>query len=325
MDLRYICAQPTIPYYLWQVEVLINNFIETGIKPNQIDIVCLKTEGGVPEDWVRLVNHYNTVRFFFYDDTRKTKNYTSSIRPNMLKQHWLARPEIWGEAIFYHDCDIAFTKPINWEQFLGDDNWYGSDTKWYISHDYIISKGEDVLDKMCSVVGIDKQVVKNNELNSIGAQYILKDIDWKFWDDVERDSENLYSKISKYNKRKIVEMKDTNPLYNPLQIWCADMWAVLWNGWKRGKKTICHDDLNFSWGTSNKRDWDRFNIFHNAGVTSDKYGLFYKPNYMNKLPYLENLEIKPNTASREYWKLIQRVGKKSCLINNEKINEKVMR
>jgi hypothetical protein len=30
-NLRFVCAQPAIPYYTWQVEVMIHNFIEMGV------------------------------------------------------------------------------------------------------------------------------------------------------------------------------------------------------------------------------------------------------------------------------------------------------
>jgi len=311
-QLRFICAQPAIPYYTWQVEVMINNFIEMGINPNYIDIVCWKENGIIPEAWSKLANYYNYVRFFFYDDTRITKNYTSSIRPNILKQHWLAHPELENDIIFYHDNDIALTKPINWEQFMNDDKWYGSDTRWYISYGYILSKGEDILNKMCEIVDIDKQLVEKNELNAIGAQYILKNLNWKFWDNVEHDCERLFKEITEMN----IVKKTKDPEYHEIQIWCADMWALLWNGWKLGKETVCHDDLQFSWATSTEEEWNKYNIFHNAGVTNDKDGLFYKAIYMYKIPYNENLNIKEGTASRKYWEAIQRTAKKSILITN---------
>ena len=103
--------------------------------------------------------------------------------------------------------------------------------------------------------------------------------------------------------------------YHPLQIWCADMWAVLWNGWKMGKQTICHPDLEFAWATSSEDDWHKFNIFHNAGVTesTSKGGLFYKAEYMQKVPYHDELVIKENTASKKYWEIIKRVAEKSVL------------
>lgn len=308
-NIRFICAQPTSLFYAWQVEVMINNFIEMGINPNSIDIVSWKVNNVIPEEWTKLANAY-PVRFFFYDDTRVTTHYISSIRPNILKQHFAAYPELEEEAILYHDCDIVLTKPINWEQFLEDEKWYGSDTRWYIAHSYILSKGQDVLDKMCEIVGIEESIIKDNELNSIGAQYLMKGINAEFWANVEKDCERLYNEITMLNNIKKAE----NNQYHELQIWCADMWAVLWNGWKLGKETVCHPDLEFAWGTSTESDFERLNILHNAGVVSSADGLFYKAEFMGRLPYNLNLNIKEGTASKKYYEIIQKVEKKSVLI-----------
>ena len=307
--LKFICAQPTSLFYAWQVEVVINNFIDMSINPDDINIVCWKINNVIPIEWVKLTQKY-PANFFFYDDTRIEKNYISSIRPNILKQHFIAHPELENDAIFYHDCDIVFTKPIIWEQFLQDDKWYGSDTRWYIAHSYILSKGQDVIDNMCDIVGIDEQIVKDNELNSIGAQYIMKGINAEFWNNVEKDCEKLYKDITILNNQK----KAKDPSHHELQIWCADMWAVLWNGWKLGKETVCHPDLDFAWGTSTEEDYNRLNILHNAGVVSSSDGLFYKAEFMNKLPYNLNLNIKEGTASKKYYDIIQQVEKKSVLI-----------
>jgi hypothetical protein len=309
MQLRFICAQPTSLFYAWQVEVLVNNFMDMGINPNNIDIVCWKINNVIPVEWVKLTQNY-AVNFYFYDDTRETKNYISSIRPNILKQHFTIHPEFENHAIFYHDCDIVFTKPIDWKQFLEDDKWYGSDTRWYIAHSYILSKGQDIMDKMCEIVGIEESIIRDNELNSIGAQYLMKGINAEFWANVEKDCEILYKHISELSNIK--KTKDNQ--YHELQIWCADMWAVLWNGWKLGKETICHPDLEFAWGTSSESDFDRLNILHNAGVVSADDGLFYKANFMNQLPYNLNLNIKEGTASKKYYEIIQQVEKKSVLI-----------
>ena len=307
--MRYICAQPATLFYAWQVEVMINNFIKNGINPNNIDIVCFKTDANVPTEWSKLANKY-PARFFFYNDTRITKHYISSIRPNILKQHFTAHPYLKDEVLFYHDSDIVFTRPVEHSIFENDNIFYGSDTRFYISHDYIKSKGEDVLDLMCNIVGIDKELVKENELNSIGAQYVLKNIDASFWEKVEIDSERLYREVSALNSEKVKLDKD----YHTLQIWCADMWAVLWNIWKRGDKTKCEDSLEFSWATSSLADWNKHSIFHNAGVTNSNQGLFYKALYMNKLPYNENLIIKEDTASLKYWEEIQETAKITVLL-----------
>jgi hypothetical protein len=310
-QLRFVSAQPATLYYAWQVEVMLNNFRKQGINLNNVDIVCWKQNGVIPEEWLKLANGY-AARFFFYDDTRETKHYISSIRPNILKQHWLKYPELKYDSIFYHDSDIVFTKPISeWisEEMIMDEKWYGSDTRWYIGHSYIKGKGEDILDAMCEIVDISKNIIEENEENAIGAQYIMKGIDYNFWDNVEKDSENLFREINLLSNKK----KQIEPSYHELQIWCADMWAVLWNGWKLGYESICHKDLEFSWGTSSEADYFKMNIMHNAGVTNSTSGLFYKAEYMNQLPYNKDLQIKENTASWHYWNEICETAKTSVL------------
>ena len=307
-DMRFVCAQPATSYYAWQVEVMLNNFKEVGINLNQVDIVCY-IEDEIPEEWHKLRYGY-AARFFFYKDTRLKKQYISSIRPNILKQHWEQHSELQNDVIFYHDCDIVFTKPIDWNQFTNDELWYGSDTKWYISYDYIIGKGEDVFESMTNIIDIDPQIVIDNNDNTIGAQYIMKNIDASFWEDVENDSENLFVGITKLNQQK----KKEDPTHHELQIWCSDMWAVLWNGWKRGFKTRTHDDLLFAWATSQEKDWNDYNIFHNAGVVNDENGLFYKAKYIHILPYNLDLDIKEGTASKKYYEQIQKTEQVSVLV-----------
>lgn len=311
-NIRYVCAQPATDYYKWQVEVMINNFVSMGVNPNDMDIVCWKQNGVIPNDWIKLAETY-PARFFFYDDTRENKHYISSIRPNILKQHFQAHPYLKKDAIFYHDCDILITKnPKDWITFemVQDENWYGSDVRWYIGHDYIISKGEDILDKMCEIMEIPKELVKENELNCIGAQYLMKGIDYDYWDWVEHKCDRLFKEITELNNLK----KGADPTYHELQIWCSDMWAVLWKGWLMGKKSFTDSAFNFSWGTSNETDYHNMNIMHNAGVTDSTSGYFYKAKYINELPYNKAEEPKRETASWHYWNWIQKTAQKSCLI-----------
>lgn len=306
--IRFIMAQPAIKYYSWQVEVLLNNMIEIGINLNYVDVICY-IEDSIPEEWDKLRYGY-AARFFFYKDTRKTKNYISSIRPNILKQHWENHPYLENEVIFYHDCDIIFTRPLDLDKYKKDDIWYGSDTKWYISYDYIIGKGNDIFNKMIDIIDIDSDIIIKNNDNSIGAQYIMKNVNRKYWEDVEKDCEKLFVEISDLNNKK----KEEDPSYHEIQIWCADMWAVLWNAWKRGFLTECDSDLDFSWGTSTEEDYHKYSIMHNAGVTDDKSGLFFKAKFTNEYPYNKDLQIKENTASKRYYDLIKKVEKKSVLI-----------
>jgi hypothetical protein len=315
-NLRYICAQPRLVYYAWQVEVMINNFIKHGINPNNIDILVAwnpNDNTNTPEAieaWNKLSSHYNTVRFFFYQDTRQQPiHYISSIRPNILKQHFERHPELQHEAIFYHDCDIIFTKPPQFDHLLLDDLWYVSDTNSYINYDYIISKGKDVYDKMCEIVKIPKMIPKLMNNHSGGAQYIMKGLSYEYWSKVERDSEQLFFQITQLNNQK----KIADPNYHELQIWCADMWAVLWNGWLKGNETKVVPEMDFCWATDSKNRWEETTIFHNAGVTGPgKY--FYKGDYMNSLPY--NIEdiFDEHFCSKLYFNEIKETAQKSCLL-----------
>ena len=317
-NLRYICVQPRILYYAWQVEVMINNFIKHGINPNNIDILVAwnpndkTSEPENVEAWNKLASHYNSVRFFFYEDTRQQPiYYISSVRPNILKQHFKAHPQLESEAIFYHDCDVVFSKPPDFNAFLNDSIWYLSDTNSYINYDYIRSKGLDVYNKMCELVQIDPLIPRLMNSNSGGAQYLMKNVDWKYWEKVEQDSEKLFKEITKLNNQK----KANDSKYHELQIWCADMWAVLWNGWLRGNETKVVSEMNFSWATDSSNKWNETTIYHNAGATCGCDGIFYKALYMNVLPY--NLDIEKFDKEKNCYNYvleIKETAQKSCLI-----------
>jgi hypothetical protein len=299
---------------------MINNFIKHGINPNNIDILVAWNPNDDTsniknvEAWYKLALRYNAVRFFFYQDTRPTPiQYISSVRPNVLKQHFQAHPELKDEAIFYCDCDVVFTKTPDWSKFLEDDTWYLSNTNSYINYDYVVSKGVEFYDKMCEIVKIDPRIPKIMNSNSGGAQYILKNVDASFWEKVERDCERLYSEITLMINEKLKE----DPKHHPLQIWCADMWAVLWNGWLFGNETRVVPEMDFSWATDSVNKWEETTIFHNAGVTcSCTRDLFYKAKYISRLPYnnIDLSSMNKNSCSYKYVEEILETAAKSCLI-----------
>jgi hypothetical protein len=302
--MKFICVQPAIDYYTWQVEVMINNFIKNGINPNDIEIVS-SYYGSISDKWRSLANRYNTVRFFFYTDTRIKYNYISSIRPHLLHKHWLKFPELEKETIFYHDCDIILSKPVNFTNLLNDNVCYVSNTVSYIGAKYIRSKGEHLLDIMTDVVGINKQLVIDNEKDSGGAQYLLKNISAEFWNKVYWDAENMY--------KPIVKLQNGDHS-NPFQIWCADMWSVLWNLWLIGKEVKVTDAMSFSWATSGMHDWDKHPIYHNAGATGQNKEIFYKGIYQAQTPYNIKLEdFSDKFCSFNYVKEILETKEVTCL------------
>jgi hypothetical protein len=157
---------------------------------------------------------------------------------------------------------------------------------------------------------LPEELIEENELNAIGAQYLMKGVDWNYWNRVEEDCELLFKQITDLNN----EIKKDNPSYHELQIWCADMWAVLWGAWRRGWKTNCLPEFDFSWGTSTEEDFHKMNIMHNAGVTSSNQGLFYKAEYMNTLPYNKTISVREGTASWHYLDWINKTAEKSALL-----------
>jgi len=282
-DIYYISCQPANYYYSWQIAAMLLSFEKNGnVDLSKVHIVGAIQNNkiheryrSVDEEWTK-----KGVLFAYYTDTRKSPSYISSIRPHILEKHWNMHPYLEQSTFFYHDCDIALTRPLTLHDKLNlDKTCFVSDTASYISSDYIIDRGEDLFFKMCEIVNIDSNEVKSRDSEAGGAQYLIKPgITTKYWQNVYRDSESLYLEM-----RPLINIKkQSNPEWNTLQIWCADMWAVLWNLWKAGYKTPITKDFDFTWGTSTIYYWDKNAIFHNAGVLKaatledTEIGPFYK-------------------------------------------------
>jgi hypothetical protein len=314
MNLKFICAQPAIPYYLWQVEVLINNFVKWGIDPNNIHILLGVTENSNFEDWKTLQYHYSDVNFFFYEDTRIDSTYIPSIYFHLMKKHLAKHPKLQEEPLFLHDSDIIFTKkPEGWEDMLSGKTWYLGDTTSYINSKYILSKGEEIYTKMCEIVGIDPLIPKLLNSNSGGAQYLVKNTTSHFWNKVESDSIKIWRYLNSIEKDYQPKSKGDYPI----QKWTAGMWSLLWNAWLSEHETLVDKRLGFSWSTDVIQQLDKYSILHNAGVTKDNVGLFYKGEFTKRLPYGEKLQISEDYCSSIYWKEICEVAKTSPLLINQ--------
>ena len=308
--MKYICAQPCTIYYTWQIEVMINNFIRMGINPNNIEILGGINNNIIPEDWRKLQQHYPYVRFFFYNDTRIDKSYIPSIYFNLLKQHIQAYPHLKHEVLFLHDSDIVFTKPPNFKVMEYGDAWYLSDTNSYINYSYIQQKGDYIYKKMCDIIGIDYRIPKLMNSNSGGAQYIVKNTSYEFWNKVEQDSIKLYKWFCEDEPKFRLQFPNTEPI----QKWTAGMWALLWNTWNEGHETIVDKRLDFGWTINEYSDIEKYTILHNAGVQLSNSNLFYKGAYTYKTPYNDDLNIDSTKASYFYWMQMQEAKKNTCLL-----------
>lgn len=321
-DLIFVSAQPDIPYFHWQTQVYCHNFIEKGIDPKNIHVLFVMINRETPtEESLKLKNI--GVNVHHYLDTRKDKFYIPSLRPMILAK-WLEENPKLSKKYFYHDADIIFRQLPNFEKLLEDDKIYLSDTISYIGYEYIKgccqryearytdTKNLELFKIMSEVVGLDMDTIKENQENSGGAQYLMKNVGYKFWNKVFSDCTRLYYAIRDYDKKFSLP-------YGEIQMWTADMWAVLWNLWLLNKETKVTKELSFSWATDLVQNYNHHPILHMAGVQeSMKDTKFYKGEFIDVNP-IEKLRenenffdyVDPKSTTIKYVEVIKSLVKKT--------------
>ena len=307
-DIVFVTAQPDVPYFHWQVKLYTHNFIEKGIDPNSIHVIFStlgnnKLSQGA-EDLKKI-----GINIHSYKDERVNKRYIPSIKPFLLYK-WLEQYPQYGKCFFLHDADIIFRELPDFEKMINDDICYLSDTIGYIGYDYIMdccrryesqhptSEKGQLLKEMADTIGISVDLIKENQKNSGGGQYIIKNTDYKLWEKIYLDSFTLYNNMLIYQRKFPI-----NP--GQIQFWTAEMWSVLWNLWLHNFKTKVVNELSFSWATDNVDVYKKHPILHMAGVTDDlKKTKFYKGEYINIDPiqkliedptYFDYVDIKSST------------------------------
>lgn len=314
----FLSAQPDTEYFIWQLNVQLNNFKQFGICKKDIHVlISYDKKKGVNKTFLRFSNeNCNLANFFFYPDIRTSKAYISSIRPHIIAQHYNNFPHLTLTPVFYHDSDIVFTESLpDFERLCKDNIWYFSDARSYLDVSYINEKGPSVLQDMCDVLKIKKSLIQENDEHAGGAQYILKNIDSKFWKKIENDSTKLYKYLIKNQSRYEREYfafgtREHDAKYIPISSWCADMWAILWNAFKIARVRI-DKDLDFCWPMDNKHLWTKRKIYHDAGIDiSSKNRYFYKGLYNKWAPYDDYLDfVSKEDCSYLYVKKIQDIAK----------------
>jgi hypothetical protein len=288
-NLVFVTAQPDVPYFHWQSKIYCHNFIEQGIKPEQIHIIFGIVDGKTEPSKESLELKSIGVNVHHYMDERHQKHYIPNIKPFLVSKWIKDYPEL-GKCFFLHDADIIFRELPNFEELLSDDISYLSDTKGYIGYDYINScceryekqypnsdKGQ-LIQEMVDVIGVDVECVKCNQDNSGGGQYIIKNTDHFIWNKIYEDCTPLYDQMMSYQRRFPISPGE-------IQFWTAEMWSLLWNLWLFGVETKITDELSFSWATDSVRIYEKYPILHMAGVTHDlKTTKFYKGEFINVNP-----------------------------------------
>jgi len=293
-DIIFVTAHPDVPYFHWQTKLYIHNFIEKGINPKKIHtIFSTINNNNLSEGAIELKNY--GINVHTYKDERKIKSYIPSIKPYLISK-WLEEFPENGKCFFLHDADIIFRTLPNFEELLNDDICYLSDTIGYIGYKYIIdccnryekqhptSEKGQLLKEMADVIGINVEKIKENQENSGGGQYIIKNTNYKLWEKIYEDSTPLYRQMLNYQKRFPI-----NP--GQIQFWTAEMWSLLWNLWLSGYKTKITKELDFSWATDSIEIYEKKPILHMAGVTDDlKTTKFYKGEFINVDPIQKLIE-----------------------------------
>lgn len=291
-DVKFITCCPDDTYYTWQVHLWLESLKEIGKSGDAVVLIFIPNFRNKNTKWQQIIDLYPEAQFIFYKDDKNELTsllslYIPVLRPWCMAKYFQENPE--DKVLFYCDSDILFTEKFDIQQFIDDDVCYLSDTNSYINASYFDSKTKDVLSnkiqeyikrdvlgELCSTIGITREICEKNNLHSGGAQYLLKGTNEQFWRDVLKDCIIIRKYLMLINKQFFQNES------KGFQSWCADMWAVLWNLWKRDIETKVVPELDFAWSTDRISVLENKTILHNAGIVGDLangYPAFYKGKY----------------------------------------------
>lgn len=284
---NYIFCDPQEYRFYWQELNYVRNLIDIGVSTDNIYILNLKKKEEYAQN---IVNHFPGVHLFEFEDRREQdgKQYAATLKPWLMWQFFEFFPDKKDDVFFYTDSDIILSKKIEVPDDLDSHHWYGSDCNSYLGIEYINSKNyqdSNLLSEMTSSIGLDESWVIGHDNASIGAQYIMTGLSATYWKDVYDSSIALKKYLDSIEPRYLKKYKKYNlDIENPVQKWCAEMWATLWVMGKHGITPKVSDNLKFCWIDWKISDWTsgKYSIMHDAGVTSSNNGIFYKYDYANK-------------------------------------------
>lgn len=315
-NLIFISAQPYDNYFVWQIEVQIVNFRKLGVS-NKMHILVWYPRGEKSrlKNWHLLQEKYKEVTICFYEDGGINESlYIPQLRPHILKFHFYKyEDQLKDKVFFYHDADIIFNRLPDFETLLKYNICWQSNTTSYLDYSYIQNKerqgnikDKEAINTFCKIGEITEDIlIKYNGITG-GAQSILKDIDYKFWIDVENKSIEI-RKLFSYHIKGSINNRYFNSEDDGFQSWCADMWALNFSLWKRGIETNTTTELDFSWATDSIERCRLLPIYHNAGAEKNDKGVFYKGDWINESPIGKSIIVDSNSASSFYVKAINEV------------------
>lgn len=291
--MKVILAQPAIPRFQWELEVLLTNIRQFS----DIEVILLFSK---PQDYDKsvpryLVNKYAGVRAFVYEDNRYDKSYIPSIRPYLWWQYLRNHPERENETYFYIDSDVIFRE---WPDFsamhVNALHWAGSDCDNYIGYDYLkqVQRGPEIIGHMAQYCQITPSQMRG--VPGIGAHLVIAQPTARMWEQ------------SYYRSNAIWHYLDG--VTSNIQKWTAEMWAQLWTWTEHGITLSAPKELDFCFATDPLKRWEETKIMHNSGVIEDTGELFFKGKYRDHTPFTEDLSwVNPDKCSRKYVDAIEKV------------------
>lgn len=315
-NLVFIQCVPHDLYFQWQIEVQIVNFRKFRVSDRMQIIVWYPQNSQQISKWIDIQKKYPEVKIFLYPDAGVNLGlYISQLRPHSLKKHFaLHEGTLKDKVFFYHDSDILFRELPDFEKLVEGDICWQSDCSHYLDYSYLAAKEKEgnipdhlAIKKMAEIGGITVEKIKEYDHRTGGAQYILRDLDYKFWESIENQCIAIRTAFSFHIEGSINKTYFTDE-NKGFQSWCADMWAINFEMWRRGQKTEVTPELDFSWGSDPMTTYLKKPIFHNAGVTAGMPGLFYKGAWINKSPIGQDIPLPAeDKASRVYVEAIKEV------------------
>lgn len=294
--MKYILCQPSIPRFKWELEVCITRLQKLGI--DNIVLLFNKRDDTIPS----FFKDYYGVDVHVYTDFDRDKTYIPSIKPYLWMRYLQEDKSRENDTYFYLDSDVLLREIPNVEP--SENVWLASNCTSYISNDYIDSKGDNLLQDMCNVLDIDYDLIRAKKPIG-GAQWVIKNPSYEYWEKVYEDSIKLYNYLCKIES---IYVRNNEKGYTPIQKWTAEMWAQLWNVYHFDKDVDTPSELNFAWPNHPRESYYNHNLLHNAGVTVQDKDMFFKGKYVNKSPFKDNLSyVNQGKASYEYVLAIKEV------------------
>jgi hypothetical protein len=342
-QLHIIAVQPDDLVYWWELKVWLTNLRKYNLS-DRARVLMWKPYDRLHFEkapfWVRLEQEFPETLFFWYNDDEnligthiKDYGYIPLLRPRTLDRHFTEFPDLVNDTIYYTDCDTVFTKdPLFLKgEWIQDDvtrmSYTGVKETGYNYQNliYLDSKIADVIPErieqykqanvvegLLDIFGLDREFVDDQNQNFGGVQYLLKNVDASFWKAVFAGCIYIRRYLLNINRRFFISEN------KGIQSWCADLWSIQFNFWRLKIDSQTPEEMSFCWATDLIEKWDKYTIYHDAGVAEESVrgfpgctsALFYKRdfNYINNFstPFEDDLSfVDPKYCSKNYVKCIE--------------------